>query len=301
MIEDLMKAVKSGNKKRGRNITVGAVAGFLLSCTSVMGTDEYLWIKNDGGAIKFNTAITTDDDGAGGNWSEENPYSENTWDAITKTYTNNTALLSSTNNGKESYGIDISYGLRLSGDLSELKFINNGSIIGIGTDAGYNIGYGIWNSDDIETVSNIGLIVGIGTENQSGYGIWNSLDGDITNLINNGLIIGMSEKNWSAAGASNTGTITTWINNNLISGAGIATANGISTNGGLMSAIINNGLITGTSVKSKGSGISNFYATMTTVINNGSITGTGKNASYGINNVGIIENISNIGSIIGRG
>ena len=54
MIEKIMKAVKRGNKKRSINITVGAVLGFLLSCTAVMGANEYLWIKNDGG-IKFST------------------------------------------------------------------------------------------------------------------------------------------------------------------------------------------------------------------------------------------------------
>lgn len=40
MIEKIMKAVKSNNKKRGRNITVGAVVGMLLSCTVVMGEGE---------------------------------------------------------------------------------------------------------------------------------------------------------------------------------------------------------------------------------------------------------------------
>ena len=40
MIEKIMKAVKSSNKRRGRNITIGAVIGFLLSCTAVVGADE---------------------------------------------------------------------------------------------------------------------------------------------------------------------------------------------------------------------------------------------------------------------
>ena len=40
MIEKIMKAVKSGNKKRGRNITIGAVVGMLVSCTAVMGADN---------------------------------------------------------------------------------------------------------------------------------------------------------------------------------------------------------------------------------------------------------------------
>ena len=49
MIEKIMKAVKSSNKRRGRNITIGAVIGFLLSCTAVMGatSDKYLWIEKD--------------------------------------------------------------------------------------------------------------------------------------------------------------------------------------------------------------------------------------------------------------
>ena len=40
MIEKIMKAVKSENKKSGRNITVGAVVGRPLSCTDVMGTKQ---------------------------------------------------------------------------------------------------------------------------------------------------------------------------------------------------------------------------------------------------------------------
>ena len=53
MIEKIMKAVKSSNKKRGRNITVGAVVGFLLSCTSVMGAEETgLEINNLGNGYK---------------------------------------------------------------------------------------------------------------------------------------------------------------------------------------------------------------------------------------------------------
>ena len=76
MIEKMMKAVKRGNKKRSRNITIGAVVGFLLSCTAVMGTDEYLWIKEDNGTIKFST---DNSDPAG----TDNPYSENNWDGST--------------------------------------------------------------------------------------------------------------------------------------------------------------------------------------------------------------------------
>ena len=59
MIEKIMKAVKSGNKKRGRNMTIGAVVGMLLSCITVMGADEYLWIKNTEGLIEFNKENTS--------------------------------------------------------------------------------------------------------------------------------------------------------------------------------------------------------------------------------------------------
>ncbi|WP_141750299.1 hypothetical protein, partial [Fusobacterium sp. HMSC073F01] len=72
--------------KRSRNITIGAVIGFLLSCTAVMGAeDNYLWIKGENG-IKFNTTETTS---SGGSWNEKNPYANagNTW--IDNTYTNN--------------------------------------------------------------------------------------------------------------------------------------------------------------------------------------------------------------------
>ena len=54
MIEKIIKAVKRGNKRRGRNITIGAVVGFLLSCTAVMGADNYLWIREKDKTIQYN-------------------------------------------------------------------------------------------------------------------------------------------------------------------------------------------------------------------------------------------------------
>ena len=154
MIEKIIKAVKSSNKKRSRNITIGAVIGFLLLCTAVAGAeDKYLRIKKDG-EIKFNTTETKNTDGSDGSWSEENPYANagNTW--IDNTYTNNMTLSSSEANGKGTYDgkeVNISYGLRLSGDLAGVNFINNGSIIGIGS----NYGYGIYNDGGtITTLTN---------------------------------------------------------------------------------------------------------------------------------------------------
>ena len=183
MIEKIMKAVKSGNKKRGRNITVGTVVGFLLSCTVLMGAeDNYLWIRENSGEIEFNTQKTTNANGAGGNWNKIHPYSdENIWDADTKTYINNMILSSSEENGIDNNGyrdFDLSYGLRLSVDLSEFNFINNGVITGTG---GYK-GYGIYNDGgSITTLENSGLIAGTG---RTGYGISN-INGSITIFSNN--------------------------------------------------------------------------------------------------------------------
>ncbi len=162
MIEKVMKAVKSSNKKRSRNITIGAVVGFLLSCTAVIGADDnYLYIKNDNGVIKFSTD--------GSEWSNVNPYEDagNIWDTVNKTYTNNMILSGET-------------GLKLSGTLNstleEVKFKNNGSIKGTSSN-------GIENNDTkIELINNNGLIMG-------NNGISNYL-GVISNLINNGEIVG---------------------------------------------------------------------------------------------------------------
>ena len=57
MIEKIMKAVKSSNKRRGRNITIGAVIGFLLSCTAVMGAGDYLWIREKDNTGKFKSCL----------------------------------------------------------------------------------------------------------------------------------------------------------------------------------------------------------------------------------------------------
>ena len=171
MIEKIMKTVKSGNKKRGRNITIGAVVGMLLSCTTVMGEDNYLWIRENSGATEFNTQKTTDKEGTGGNWNEEHPYSdENIWNADTKTYINNIILSSSENNGifnDDSSDKDLSYGLRLSGTLMGFNFISNSSITATG--GSYN--FGIYNqSETMEDITNNGSIKAESTDSFS-YGI----------------------------------------------------------------------------------------------------------------------------------
>ena len=125
MIEKILKAVKSSNKKRGKNITVGAVVGMLLSCTTATA-DEFLWIRENGGEIEYNTKVTTNNSGSDGNWDKEHPYEENKWEG--NTYINNMRLSVETKNGKDERNRDIAYGLRVSGNLEGINLVNNGNI-----------------------------------------------------------------------------------------------------------------------------------------------------------------------------
>ena len=324
MIEKIIKAVKSSNKRRGRNITIGAVIGFLLSCTAIMGAtgDNYLWIKEDGGKIKFNKEPTTD--GSGGNWVEGNPYEEVTWNPETKTYTNNMTLSSSEANGNNS-GNNISYGLRLSGELTGVNFINNGSIIGTMT-ASASYGYGIHNSAEMGNIENTGVIIGSSLRSYYGYGygIYNSKTiGDITNT---GVINGSGSGSDSSTGSdSNTGY---GINNNdsseikNITNTGIIIGSGSDSDYGygygiynhesakITGNITNTGVIIGSgsgSFNSYGYGIYNESSNegMGNITNTGVIIGTGSGSSssyvYGIYNYsfGKIGNITNTGIISG--
>ena len=318
MIEKIMKAVKSSNKKRSRNITIGAVVGFLLSCTAVMGatSDNYLWIKGDSGKIKFSIDGTT---GADGKWNEGNPYSNNNWDTGTKTYTNNTLLSSNGANGKEEKK-KISYGLRLSGELTDVNFINNSSIKGEMSGVDYNYGYGIYNeSTKMGNIENMGVISGYGTSS-SGYG--NGIEnykGTIGDITNTGVISGYCTSS-SSYGYGNgygiendEGTIGDITNTGVISGYG----NGLSSGSGYgitnysleslaqMGNITNAGLINGSgsgSSTGSGRGINNTH-TMENITNTGIISGTGKldssGKSYGIYSVDKIGNIINTGIISG--
>ncbi|MDY4006539.1 MAG: autotransporter domain-containing protein, partial [Fusobacterium varium] len=219
MIEKIMKAVKSSNKRRGRNITIGAVVGFLLSCTAVMGADDYLWIKGDSGKIEFNKAETTASDGS---WNKGNPYENagNTWKE--NTYTNNMKLSSNGANGKDG-NKEISYGLRLSGDLNDMNFINNSSITGEIRDSGieYGPGYGIYNeSTKMGNIENTGEISGTGTGN--GYGIYNSNSVKMKNITNTGEISGYGSSGDSGSGYGihngSSGTMGTITNTGVIYG-----------------------------------------------------------------------------------
>ena len=327
MIEKIMKAVKSSNKKRSRDITIGAVIGFLLSCTAVMGADSHLWIKGDNGKIEFNITETAD---GGGSWEEENPYSKNNWDKDTepKTYTNNTALSSNGANGKDG-NKKISYGLRLSGDLTDVNFINNDSITGEISDSGsdYGSGYGIYNeSTKMGNIENTGEISGTGTAN--GYGIYNN-SVEMKNITNTGEISGTAKGLDGGIGGGNgsgiynyQGTIVDIENTGRISGTGSGfngsdgggTGSGIENYQGTIRDITNTGEISGTgngdgSGAGTGYGINNYSSgKIGDITNRGLISGTGKSTSgdsigYGIYNssTSTMGNIENTGEISGTG
>ncbi|WP_462425879.1 autotransporter family protein [Fusobacterium varium] len=235
MIEKIMKAVKRGNKRRGRNITIGAVIGFLLSCTAVMGEDKVqLDIAVNDGKIKFNGEEYN---------SETHKFLDNTFDG--ETYTNNEVIFKETSDM-----FDTSIGIKLALSDKTINIINNGIIAakgGGGHSRGINIGSGT-----IGILTNNGLVLAYSSDGS--YGIENS--GKIITLINNGLIYGYDTGS-SAYGIKNNGTITTLINNKLIisSGSGIGNdgtigtlvtsgaSNGISSNNSRIGSLLNNGVI----------------------------------------------------------
>ncbi|WP_195483447.1 autotransporter family protein [Fusobacterium varium] len=282
MIEEIIKVVKRGNKKRGRNITIGAVVGFLLSCAAVMGADDnYLWIRENGGIIKFNTAPTIYIDGTDGKWEKDNPYNENSLGIVPKTYVNNILLSSSENNGKDDRN-PISYGIRLSGDMGGLNFVNNGSLVGIGTDYKYN--YGIHNSGTIGDITNTGLISGSGNH---GIGIYN-FKGTMGDITNTGLIIGYSG---STRGIQNNeGTIEDITNTGLMT-----TSSDVISNTGTIGGITNTGVI-----NSSNYGIYNTITKVAGTMGNIANTGLISSSSEGIYNTGIMGDITNTGVIYGK-
>ena len=286
MIEKIMKAVKSGSKKRGRNITIGAVVGFLLSCTAVMGEDNYLWIKEDSG-IKFST---DNSDPAG----VDNPYIENNWDG--SIYINNIAL-SGTNNDSGTDG----YGLKLGGDLGGFELINSGSIAGTAT--GNERGYGIYNnSDSIRSLTNKGSIIGTVTGSASeSYGIRNE-SGTIITLANNGLIIGVYRGDMANSGGiyNESGTIESLVNSGSLTGMSIGSSGyGIYNKSGTIESLANSGSIEGRTTTEVAIGIGNL-GTITELTNNGSIKGTAvSDKGYGIQNTDTITKLVNNGSVKG--
>ena len=296
MIGKLLKMVKSSNKKRGRNITVGAVVGMLLSCSSVMKAEEFLWIRDNGGEIEYNTAVTTDDNGNGGNWSNANPYSErNTMES--GTYTNNITL-SGTDNGNR-----IGYGLRFSGDINGLNFVNNGNINADLSISGSSYGIYVYLAENIGDIENNGDIQAVASGGYSGNGIYISSSEKVGNIINNGNINTFTnDRNKTLHGieitffTKETGNV---INNGNISAYSIAsditsfsgmdltTNNNVENNGSVLAGAPNDG--SGDALGVGGSGGGN-------VINNGDIRAYSGDESYGMC-TGERRNIINNGSI----
>ncbi|MFV0579763.1 MAG: autotransporter domain-containing protein, partial [Fusobacterium ulcerans] len=269
MIEKIMRAVKSTNKKRGRNITIGAIVGMLLSCSAVMGAEVIgLEIGKEHDAIIFK-----DKDGTSFTPGTENdPYLDNKWNIEKNTYTNNTTI-----SGKTTTNSDKGIGLKLSGDLKEVEFINNGLILG----KGKHDCFGIYSNSgsSIGTITNSGIILGTGIESPKYSGIYNENRNNIESIINTGIISGVGN----------------------ISGFGIFNDNEgiIDSNSCSIVSIINNGLISGIS-DHEGYGIKNWGSNIEITVNNGLIIGTGKGSGFGIfNTFDNIGSLINIGTIYG--
>ncbi|MDY4004547.1 MAG: hypothetical protein SOY68_01385 [Fusobacterium varium] len=270
MIEKVMKAVKSSNKKRSRNITIGAVIGFLLSCTAVMGEDEIglnITQDNKDAPIKFNDSEYD---------SNNHKFSDNTFKD--NTYTNNMTIFAENASG-DAYGIK----LKLS-DKSSISIINNGTISGNSTQNTKSTGNGIYNeSGTIETLTNNGLISGSGSN--YGHGI-SKESGTIETLTNNGIISGSGSTGYGIY--SNSQAIETLTNNGIISGSG-STGYGIKTNNGAIETLTNNGIISGSG--SNGYGISTGFGKIETLANTGVIYGKTNAIVKGNGDIGIEKKV----------
>ena len=292
MIEKIMKAVKSSNKRRGRNITIGAVIGFLLSCTAVAGADEYLYIKDDSG-IQFSTDSTN---GADGDWSGSNPYEGvgNVWNE--NTYVNNIALSGTDNGANDTSGNPEGYGVKLKLSLEEVKFINNGAISAESTSSN---AYGIDNvaGSKISLINN-GTISASSSGAMATYsnGINNS--GIITNLDNSGIVYGVNTDVLTYSnGIYNTGTINKLNNNGiLLANKGLMVFGISNDKDGIIDKLNNNGKIlstTGTDYGISNDSLGSFQPKITILSNKGFIGGDSSVIRNGA--VGIIDTMSNYG------
>ena len=322
MIEKIIKVVKSGNKKKGRNITIGAVVGMLLSCTVVMGEDvSVLEITQETSGIKFSKGGTEFTPGNDKEDPKKDPYPENTWDKESTTYTNSSIISIEQNNGNV-------YGVKLIGDLNNLNFINNGLISGKINQAGYGYGiyiynyssstnsitrlanngniygsYGIYNySDSSSSNSNIITLINNGSINGGTSGIYNkSLSSDksssIERLINNGRIYGNTFGIYNHSDSSSISNIENFTNNGSIVSGNYGIYN-YSTNSGKskITSLTNNGSITG-----KSSGIYNSTSNIENFTNNGSIYGnTSGISNYSNGSSSGIGKLINSGIIYGK-
>ena len=225
MIEKVMRAVKSNNKKRGRNITIGAVVGMLLSCSVVIKADVIgLEIGKENDAIIFK-------DGIGIKLSGK----------LKVNLTNNGTIIGSSSSFSSGSGIDIT---SLTGNLA-----NNGVIKSSGS--------GIFIESLKVNLTNNGTIIGSSSGSYFGYGIEIlTLTG---NLTNTGVVYGKT------SAINNVRTISKAHNYGLlVSSTGETVLNtSLTTNNGLIFKV-NSGTYTATSddFKEFGKTYNDIYAVM---------------------------------------
>ena len=282
MIEKIMKAVKSGNKKRGRNITIGAVVGMLLSCTVAMGAGEIgLEIGNSGSGIEFSK------DGAEfvpGNESDpkKDPYLDNSWEK--GTYTNNTIITGENGSGE-------AHGIKLSGNLFQMNFINNGFIKATGSNG--NVGIYI-DGVQVGDITNNGIVAAIG--NNKGNLIYITNSSQVGDIVNNGILNTTGKGDSSVifnAGSSQMGNITNnGIMSTYISGA---TYNDGIYFGATQENLVNTGIISANGAK--GSALRPYTSSVGDITNSGILYGESK----AINNMGMADLMDNYGILATKG
>ena len=309
MIEKIMKAVKSGNKKRGRNITIGAVVGMLLSCTVAMGADtkvaELEITKDSNGKIEFKdengNSFTPESE------NKNNPYPDNNWNAITNTYTNNSVISGTSDAGTVTAG-DTAHGAGLKVSDTKINLVNNGEInveiTGTTTGNGEIYCYGIYIDSDLNgNLTNNGTITA--TTTKYAYGIYVAdLNGSLTN---NGIIT--SDSNSNSYGIRIDSDLTGNLTNNGIitvvaSGESSYNSYGISLKLNSKGNLTNNGIITASTSKSPAFGINTLSgSTGKSINNNGTIISTGSKYGHGIcisSSSGENLNITNTGVVFGK-
>ncbi|MDU1911416.1 autotransporter outer membrane beta-barrel domain-containing protein [Fusobacterium sp.] len=333
MIEKVMKRVKRGNKKRGINITIGAIIGLILSCTAVMGADieighkidnmndsEYDFINNGDISVSNSSGNAL---GVFVNSSTmRNILNNKSINAIGNLgcgifITSSKVEENIINNGTISaVGTNGSNGININGNSTVGDIVNNGNINVIGISNGNVNGYGIYlDNSTVEEIINSGSInvIGISNGNANGYGIY--LDNSIVGEINNsGIIIGYGNSSYSGGygygisligNSSIKGNIT---NSGSIVGFGFGSSDGygiyLTGNSSIQKYIINSGNIVGFGSgfnSSDGYGISlrSGLATKGGINNNESIIAMGSSKGYGIYNKSAIENLTNTGVIFG--
>ncbi|CAK7060758.1 autotransporter outer membrane beta-barrel domain-containing protein [Fusobacterium varium] len=300
MIEKIMKAVKKGNKKRSKNITIGAVIGFLLSCTNIIGAEKEmagLEIKRENGNLNF-TALSggaSPNISVGENINEF--YKYNTFK--NNVYTNNSAI-----SEKVSSDLQNSYGIKLS-LLTENFTIINENVIGVKSEKGSNnIGINISDSAIEFTIKNNGFIYSErGSQTSSGIKIGENITK--TNIENEGIISAKVDSPSKAIvkGIENNGKNLEIANHGVIYGDS-SEGNGIGIhNKGDNLSLLNSGIIYGDS-NVKSNNIAGIYENGAngSIKNTGMIfeTSTGNNMSHGIfctKELDILENDGVIYSI----